>query len=154
MSRATIYQDLFSMLSDMTIANGYSRDYTPVKSVFNDSATMSQTPFISLHFGYETPVFDGVGMLESRASLPVQIVTRVKPMHQYRSEIEYAEDLLRSEVIDDIKKRFLLAQNEITDCVTLEALNEIEPSTLGLNDSNKHDMYVAYEFELTYKQPK
>jgi len=150
MSRATIYTELFALLSDMTTANGYSRDYTPVKSVDNDSATRQKTPFTSLHFGQEEPIFEGVGMNENRAMIPVEVTARVKVSHRYRNEIEYAEDIERSKVVSDIKKRFSLAHKEITGCVQIEMLGEEE----AREDSNKNMMYVKYNFAIMYKEQK
>jgi len=152
-SRATIYTDLFSMLSDMTTDNGYSRTYTPVKSVDNSSATMKKTPFISLHLGQEEAVTDGVGMKEFRALLPVIVTARVRTTHGFRNEIEYEEDIERSKVIEDIKKRFAYAHKEVSDnCVQVpdESWVELE----AREDSNKKDMYVKYGFGIIYKQQK
>lgn len=151
MGRAQIYKDLFAMLSDMTVANGYSRDYTAVKSVDNDSANMSKMPFVSLHFGVEEPVTEGVGMMEIRALIPVIVTARVKVPHKFGSEIEYAEDVVRSEVVEDIKKRFFRAYREMSDpCVQVadDGWQEEEPRS----DSNKHAMYIKYGFGIMYKQ--
>jgi hypothetical protein len=153
MSRSQVYKDLFAMLSDMTVANGYSRDYNPVKSVDNSSAGIKQTPFISLHFGYEEPVTEGVGMMEFRSLVPVIITARVKVLQQTRGDIEYDEDVERSLVVEDIKKRFAYSYKEMTtSCVQVpdDSWTEEEPR----EDSNKHDMYVKYGFGIIYKQPK
>jgi len=153
MSRAQIYIDLFAMLDDMTTANGYSRTYTPVKSVDNDSATMQKTPFISLHFGLETPITEGVGMNEFRSMVPVIITARVKVNTRPRSVIEYNEDIERSKVVADIKTRFAYAYKEMTDsCVQIE--DDTWQELDARDDSNKNTMYVKYGFGIIYKQPK
>lgn len=152
MSRHSVYTDLFAMLSDMTTENGYSRTYTPVKSVDNDSATMDKTPFISLHFGVEEPVSEGVGMNEFRSLVPVVVTARVRVSHTYRNEIEYAEDVERSKVVADIKKRFASAYREVTHCIQVQddSFQELE----AREDSNKKTMYVKYTFSVIYKQTK
>lgn len=149
MSREQVYTDLFAMLSGMTLANGYSRTYTPVKSVDNDSATMKQTPFISLHFGTEAevPFGEGSSFEYYRAELPVEVTARVKVPHNTRSEIEYIEDVQRSQVVDDIKQRFSIVSGNVTGCFYFEAEGEEEARL----DSNKNDMYVKYIFTCRYK---
>ena len=153
MSRAQVYQDLFAKLGNMTVANGYSRDYNVVKSVDNDSATMAQTPFVSLHFGTEEelPFGEGVSFEYYRAELPVYVTARVRTdetIHKTRSDIEYAEDIARSQVVEDIKKCFSTVQGDVSNCIYFQAEGEEE----ARQDTNKYDMYVKYVFTMRYKQ--
>jgi hypothetical protein len=155
MSRETAYLELFAMLDLMTVANGFSRDYTVVKSVDNSSATQKQTPYISLHFGVETPVTEGVGMFEYRALVPVTVTARIRTSsatHKDRREIEYAEDIERSKCIKDIKKNFtpLAINNNTTVCI--QAPYESYEEEDAREDSNKHDMFVKFTFGIIYKQ--
>lgn len=152
MSRESVYIELFAHLSTMTTLNGYSRTYTPVKSVDNASATRKKTPYISLHFGEEEPVTEGVGMNEYRALVPVTVTARIKPTHRFRNEIEYEEDIQRSKCVKDIKKAFspLEIIRNATGCIQapLESYQEEE----ARDDSNKNDMFVKYTFGIIYKE--
>lgn len=136
------------MLSDMTVANGYSRNYTPVPSVRNDSATMEETPYIGIDVGEEEELFEGVGINQYRAIVPITIVARARSSHKYPSEEELEVHLERAEVIEDIKKRFAKAYLEIDSCTQFEPIGQQEAQ----EDSNKFCFFTEYTFGLTYKQ--
>jgi len=151
MSRDSIYTDIYTMLSDMTVANGYNATYTPVKSVSNDSIKITDVPTISVHLGYETEVTEGRAVNQYRAEVPVIFTARVRTSHANRNEIEYAEDVARSKAISDIKRRFSNAHTEITDCTIFEPFEERE---YPIKDSNKNTLFVQYVFMMTYKQAR
>ena len=98
----------------------------------------------------EVELEEGKSASQFRAEIPVIVVARINLDHDYRSEVEYEEDLERSKVVSDIKRRFGFATEEVANCIYMEPFGEEEART----DSNKHKDFVRYVFTMRYKEQR
>jgi len=155
MARADILAAYYTLVSQLTVVNGFNYDWASIKSIDNGALTPTSSPVLSFAFGEESNdnESNGIGNNKLQCEVPMRVtaVKKLVGVDQTLDVVEYNIEIQRSAMLDDIKRAF--ANPYKIACTTgflnIKYTGEVEADE---EDLDQFTVYSISEFLVTYRQ--